>query len=53
MILKYKIVITGGSGRFGSILKKIYKSNKLFYPKKSQLNILSTKSIEKYSVSWS
>ena len=48
MILKYKIVITGGSGRFGSILKKIYKSNKLFYPKKSQLNILSTKSIEKY-----
>ena len=48
MNLKYKIVITGGSGRFGSILKKIYKSNKLFYPNKSQLNILSTKSIEKY-----
>jgi dTDP-4-dehydrorhamnose reductase len=48
MNLNYKIVITGGSGRFGSILKKNYKSNKLFYPKKSQLNILSTKSIEKY-----
>jgi dTDP-4-dehydrorhamnose reductase len=48
MNLKYKIVITGGSGRFGSILKKNYKSNKLFYPKKTQLNILSTKSIEKY-----
>jgi dTDP-4-dehydrorhamnose reductase len=48
MNLKYKIVITGGSGRFGSILKKNYKSNKLFYPKKKQLNILSTKSIEKY-----
>ncbi len=48
MNLKYKIVITGGSGRFGSILKKKYKSNKLFYPNKSQLNILSTKSIEKY-----
>jgi len=48
MNLKYKIVITGGSGRFGSILKKKYQSNKLFYPKKSQLNILSTKSIEKY-----
>jgi dTDP-4-dehydrorhamnose reductase len=48
MNLKYKIVITGGSGRFGLILKKNYKSNKLFYPKKSQLNILSTKSIEKY-----
>jgi hypothetical protein len=30
MQLNYKIVITGGSGRFGSILKKNYKSNKLF-----------------------
>ena len=48
MNLKYIIVITGGSGRFGSILQKKYHSNKLFYPKKSQLNILSTKSIEKY-----
>jgi dTDP-4-dehydrorhamnose reductase len=48
MNLKYKIVITGGSGRFGAILQKKYQSNKLFYPKKSQLNILSTKSIEKY-----
>ena len=48
MNLKYKIVITGGNGRFGSILQKKYKSNKLFYPSKFQLNILSTKSIEKY-----
>ena len=48
MILKNKIVITGGSGRFGTILKKIYKSKKLLYPDKSNLNILSTKSIEKY-----
>jgi dTDP-4-dehydrorhamnose reductase len=48
MNIKYKIVITGGSGRFGSILKKNYKSNKLFYPKRLQLNILSTTSIEKY-----
>jgi len=48
MKLNYKIVITGGSGRFGSILQKKYKSNKLFYPSKKQLNILSTKSIEKF-----
>ena len=48
MKLNYKIVITGGSGRFGSILKKKYKSNKLFYPNKNQLNILSTKSVESY-----
>ena len=48
MQLNYKIVVTGGSGRFGSILQKKYKSNKLLYPSKEQLNILSTKSIEKY-----
>ena len=45
MQLNYKIVITGGSGRFGSILKKNYKSNKLFYPNKSKLNILSNQSL--------
>jgi dTDP-4-dehydrorhamnose reductase len=48
MNLKYKIVITGGSGRFGSVLQKKYKSNKLLYPNRLQLNILSIKSIEKY-----
>jgi dTDP-4-dehydrorhamnose reductase len=48
MKINYKIAITGGSGRFGSILQKKYKSNKLFYPNKNQLNILNTKSIEKY-----
>jgi dTDP-4-dehydrorhamnose reductase len=48
MKLNYKIVITGGSGRFGSVLQKKYKSNKLFYPNKEQLNILSLKSSEKY-----
>lgn len=48
MILKHKIVITGGNGRFGRVLKKICKSKKIFYPNKSKLNILSVKSIEKY-----
>ena len=48
MRLNHIIVITGGSGRFGSILKNIYKSNKLFYPNKKELNILSVKSIEEY-----
>jgi dTDP-4-dehydrorhamnose reductase len=48
MELDYKIVVTGGSGRFGSILQKKYKSNKLLYPNKKKLNILSTESIEKY-----
>jgi len=48
MQLNYKIVVTGGSGRFGSILQKKYKSNKLFYPSKEQLDILSSESVEKY-----
>jgi len=48
MQLNYKIVVTGGSGRFGSILQKKYKSDKLLYPSKEQLNILSTESVEKY-----
>ena len=48
MQLKHKIVITGGNGRFGSILKKIYKSKKIFYPNKKQLNILSIMSVKKY-----
>ena len=48
MQLNYKIVLTGGNGRFGSILQKKYKLNKLLYPSKEQLNILSTESVEKY-----
>lgn len=48
MKLNFNIVITGGSGRFGEILKKIYKSKKLFFPTKKQLNILSLVSIKKY-----
>ena len=43
-----KIVITGGSGRFGSILKKIKSKNKLFFPDKKNLNIENFKSIKNY-----
>ena len=43
-----KIVISGGSGRFGNYLKKIKTKHKLFFPSKKQLNILSEKSIRKY-----
>jgi len=48
MQLNYKSVVTGGSGRFGTILQKKYKSDKLLCPSKEQLNILSTESVEKY-----
>jgi len=47
-LYKNKIVVTGGSGRFGAELKKIKNKYSLLYPNKSQLNILSVKSIKKY-----
>jgi len=46
--IKRKIVITGGSGRFGSILKKNNKSKRIFFPQKKYLNILSVNSIKNY-----
>ena len=41
------IVVTGGSGRFGKVLKKKNYKNFLF-PNKAELNILNVISIEKY-----
>ena len=46
--MKKKIIITGGSGRFGEYLKKIKSPHKLFFPNKKELNILKPKSIESY-----
>ena len=43
-----KIVITGGTGRFGNVLKKHKTNHKLFFPTKNQLNILNIKNIKKY-----
>jgi len=42
-----KIIVTGGSGRFGKILKKISNKNYKF-PNKNELNIMSLNNIEKY-----
>ena len=47
-LYKNKIVVTGGSGRFGSELKKIKNKYKLLFPNKRKLNILNPKSIKKY-----
>ena len=44
-LYKNKIVITGGSGRFGSELKKIKNKYKLLFPNKHKLNILNLKNI--------
>ena len=48
LLYKNRIVVTGGTGRFGQELKKIRSNKKLFFPKKSELNILKINSITKY-----
>ncbi len=42
-----KIIVTGSNGRFARELKKIKSKHNLIFRNKRQLNILSTKSIEK------
>jgi dTDP-4-dehydrorhamnose reductase len=44
---KKKIVVSGGSGRFGKILQQNVKKN-YFFPNKKELNILNLNSIIKY-----
>ena len=41
------IVVTGGSGRFGNLLRK-KNFSKFIFPSKKELNILKIGSIEKY-----
>ncbi len=43
-----KIVITGGTGRFGNVLKNCKTKYKLFFPTKKDLDILDEKKIQKY-----
>tara|TARA_B100000029_G_scaffold2584_1_gene3126 strand:+ start:1092 stop:1796 length:705 start_codon:yes stop_codon:yes gene_type:complete len=43
-----KIVITGGSGRFGKELKKIKTNYEVFYPSSKSLDITKEKSIKNY-----
>ena len=43
-----KIIITGGTGRFGTVLKKFRSKYKILFPTKKQLNILDLKNIRKY-----
>ena len=48
MILKKKIVVTGGSGRFAQSLKKIKSKYKFIYPSKNLLDITNLKSIKSF-----
>ena len=43
-----KILVTGGSGRFGNYLKKYKTNNIMLFPSKKDFNILDTKKIRKY-----
>ena len=45
---KLIIVVSGGSGRFGSIFKNVKSEHKFYFPTKRKLNILKSKSIENY-----
>lgn len=45
---KKTIVVTGGSGRFGKILKGIKNQNKILFPTKKELDILNKKKISNY-----
>ena len=45
---KKTIVVTGGSGRFGKILKGIKNQNKILFPTKKELDILNEKKISNY-----
>ena len=48
LLYKNRIVVTGGSGRFASSLKKVKSKYLVYYPSKSSLNILKENSILKY-----
>ena len=47
-LYKNRIVVTGGTGRFGSELKKIKNKYELLFPTKQKLNILKSKTIDNY-----
>ena len=46
--MKKKIVVTGGSGRFGKYLKNIKTNYRIFFPSKKELDILNLKKISSY-----
>ena len=46
--MKKKIVVTGGSGRFGQSLKNFKTNHQMLFPTKKELDILNFRNIEKY-----
>ena len=48
--MKKKIFITGGTGRFGKLLRKIKTKFIVYFPSKKELDILNSSKIEKYFI---
>jgi len=46
--MKKKIVVTGGSGRFGNCLKSVNTKHSIFFPQKKIFNILKLNTLKKY-----
>ena len=46
--MQKKIIFTGGTGRFAQVFKKITTKEKIFFPRRNQLNIENYKSIKTY-----
>ncbi len=46
--MKKKIVVTGGTGRFGNCLKNIKTQHNVLFPKKKTFNILNSNNMRKY-----
>ena len=46
---KIKIIFTGGTGRFGKILKKIKTSYDLYFPSRNELDITNLKKLKNYT----
>lgn len=48
MKIKKRIIVTGGTGRFGTLMKKIKTNHKIFYPTKKEFNIMNVKKMNAY-----
>ena len=48
LLYSNRIVVTGGTGRFASSLKMVKSKYSVFFPSKSNLNIIKENSILKY-----
>mgnify|MGYP001245183436 FL=1 len=46
--MKKKIIVTGGTGRFGNCLKNIKTKHSVLFPKKKIFNILNPNNLKKY-----